>query len=168
MRPILRTVQITMAEAHSSPAAISGDEVVRRARMWIGTPYRHQASCRGAGTDCLGLLRGLWRELIGEEPEAVPAYTPDWLETGGSEDLLAAAGRNLLAVAQADAMAGDVLVLRMSETGLAKHVGIRAHAQLRYDTLIHAYSGQGVVELPLTPAWAKRVVGAFRFPARRL
>ena len=48
-----------------------GEAVVERARAWIGTPYRHQASCRGAGTDCLGLLRGLWREMLGPEPEAV-------------------------------------------------------------------------------------------------
>ncbi len=72
--------------------ASRADAIVARARAWIGTPYRHQASCRGAGTDCLGLLRGLWREVIGPEPEAVPSYTADWSEPGRSEDLLAAAG----------------------------------------------------------------------------
>ncbi|MDG1118150.1 MAG: peptidase, partial [Flavimaricola sp.] len=30
-------------------------DVVATARGWIGTPYLHQASCRGAGCDCLGL-----------------------------------------------------------------------------------------------------------------
>ena len=30
--------------------------VVATARAWIGTPYVHQASVRGAGCDCLGLL----------------------------------------------------------------------------------------------------------------
>ena len=34
-------------------------------------------------------------------------------------------------------------------------------------TLIHAYSGHGVVESPLTPAWARRIAGVFRFPDRR-
>jgi cell wall-associated NlpC family hydrolase len=42
-----------------------------------GTPYVHQASARGAGTDCLGLLRGEWREVLGREPEHVPAYSMD-------------------------------------------------------------------------------------------
>ena len=34
-------------------------------------------------TDCLGLVRGVWREVIGQEPEAPPSYTPDWSETEG-------------------------------------------------------------------------------------
>ena len=36
-----------------------GAGIVRAARGWIGTPYVHQASVRGAGCDCLGLLRGV-------------------------------------------------------------------------------------------------------------
>ena len=47
--------------------------IVAAARGWIGTPYQHQASVKGAGSDCLGLLRGVWRELIGPEPTAIPA-----------------------------------------------------------------------------------------------
>lgn len=141
-----------------------GDEIVARARAWIGTPYRHQASCRGAGTDCLGLLRGVWRELMGTEPEAVPAYTADWAEPAGREELLAAAGRHLLAVAKGDRQAGDVLVMRMRDGAIAKHLGILAAAPDGFETFIHAYSGHGVVESPLTPAWARRVAGVFRFP----
>jgi NlpC/P60 family putative phage cell wall peptidase len=139
---------------------------VRLARDWIGTPYLHQGSCRGAGADCLGLVRGVWRELYGAEPEAVPPYTPDWSETGREERLLAAAGRHLKPLPLAEASAGDVVVLRMAEGGVAKHLGILA-ADARGDTtLIHAYSGRGVVESPLTRAWARRIVGAFRFPRR--
>jgi NlpC/P60 family putative phage cell wall peptidase len=148
-------------------AEASSSEVVARARAWIGTPYRHQSSCKGAGTDCLGLLRGLWREILGPEPEAVPAYTPDWSEPARSEDLLAAAGRHLRPVPRAEARDGDVAVLRMSEAGVAKHVGILARSALGHPTLIHAYSGHGVVESPLTPAWARRIVAVFRFPDRR-
>ena len=59
--------------------------IVAAARGWIGTPYVHQASVKGAGTDCLGLVRGIWRELYGPEPEALPAYTPDWGEAGVQE-----------------------------------------------------------------------------------
>jgi NlpC/P60 family putative phage cell wall peptidase len=38
------------------------EHLVTLARGWIGTPYRHQASLKGVGCDCLGLLRGVWRE----------------------------------------------------------------------------------------------------------
>jgi len=144
-----------------------GAEVVSLTRAWIGTPYRHQASCRGAGTDCLGLLRGVWRELIGDEPEAAPAYTADWSEPSRTEDLLAAAGRHLVAVDWSARRPGDVLVLRMRDGGVAKHVGILASGD-GFETLIHAYSGHGVVESPLTPAWARRVAAVFRFPDGRV
>jgi NlpC/P60 family putative phage cell wall peptidase len=152
-----------MTEPASSADAMSA-AIVAHARAWIGTPYAHQSSCRGAGTDCLGLLRGLWRELLGPEPEAVPPYTPDWSETGEAEDLLGAAGRHLLSVDPAEAWDGDVLVLRMRDAGPAKHVGILARSALGHRTLIHAYSMRGVVESPLTPVWDRRTAGVFRFP----
>ena len=142
-----------------------GAQIVALARGWIGTPYRHQASCRGAGTDCLGLLRGVWREVLGAEPEAVPAYTPDWSEPAGTEDLLAAAGRHLVSVGWDARQAGDVLVMRMRAGAVAKHLGFVATAPEGFATFIHAYSGHGVVESPLTPTWARRVAAVFRFPA---
>lgn len=155
-----------MTVAASTSEAAPGAEVVALARTWIGTPYQHQASCRGAGTDCLGLLRGVWRELLGPEPEAVPSYTADWAEPGRSEDLLAAAARHLRPVPRSTASPGDVAVMRMRDDGVAKHVGILATAQDGSPTFIHAYSGHGVVESPLTPAWARRIAGVYRFPER--
>ncbi|MFN4158499.1 MAG: NlpC/P60 family protein [Gemmobacter sp.] len=135
--------------------------VVAEARGWIGTPYVHQASCKGAGTDCLGLLRGVWRAVIGPEPEVMPAYTPDWGEAGGHEVLMAAALRWL--VPAAEAAPGDVLLFRMREGGIAKHLGIAASigAQAAF---VHAYTGHGVVESPLSGPWARRVAARFRFP----
>ncbi len=103
---------------------------------------------------------------MGPEPEAVPSYTQDWSEPSHSEDMLAAAGRHLVAVEPSSAAPGDVLVLRMREGSVAKHVGILARSPLGHATMIHAYSGHGVVELPLTPAWARRIAGVFRFPSR--
>ena len=70
---------------------IAREAIIIAARAWAGTPYHHQASVKGVGCDCLGLIRGLWRELLGEEPEAMPAYTRDWGDVTGSEPLLAAA-----------------------------------------------------------------------------
>jgi NlpC/P60 family putative phage cell wall peptidase len=140
-------------------------EIVRLARDWIGTPYLHQASVKGAGTDCLGLIRGVWRELFGAEPEPVPPYTADWAEVDRSERLIAAAARHLVPGDPAVLGAGDVVVMRMCDFGAAKHMGIvsgKAEAMF----LIHAYSGHGVLESPLTPAWRRRIVAAFSFPGR--
>ncbi|MCF6305000.1 MAG: NlpC/P60 family protein [Rhodobacteraceae bacterium] len=141
------------------------DKIVMAARGWIGTPYQHQASCKGAGADCLGLLRGVWREVIGAEPEPIPAYTPDWSETDKIERLQAAAARWLTPVEQA--VAGDVLLFRMRSGAVAKHLAIVADAGVTAPKIIHAYSGRGVVLSPLTPAWQRRIAGKYRFPDRR-
>ena len=72
-------------------SGLSRAAIVSEARRWLGTPYRHQASVMGVGADCLGLLRGVWRALIGAEPEKAPPYTPDWAEARGADDLMDAA-----------------------------------------------------------------------------
>ncbi|QYK43523.1 MAG: C40 family peptidase [Paracoccaceae bacterium] len=134
------------------------DAVVAEARAWVGTPYVHQSSCRGAGADCLGLVRGIWRAVLGPEPEAMPAYTPDWGEAGGCELLMDAASRFLVPVVAAGP--GDVILFRMRDGAVAKHLGVLV-AEAAF---VHAYSGHGVVESPLSGPWARRVVARFRFP----
>lgn len=141
--------------------SVTGDAAVAEARRWIGTPYRHQASARGAGTDCLGLLRGVWRALYGCEPEMIPAYTPDWSEPRGEERLWAAALRHL--EISETAAVGDVLLFRMTSGSVAKHLGIFANTDA-VPTFIHAYMRHGVVESPLSQPWQRRVVARFRFP----
>lgn len=145
-------------------AVSAGARAVGLARGWIGTPYVHQASCRGAGADCLGLLRGIWRELYGAEPAAVPPYTPDWGEAGRQELLWAAALRHLrLRPVGAAAAPGDVLLFRMRDGAVAKHLGLQAEVGAR-PSFIHAYTGHGVVESPFTGPWARRVVARFAMP----
>ena len=138
--------------------------VVAEARSWIGTPYRHQAALKGAGTDCLGLVRGVWRAVVGPEPEPVPPYTADWSEPAGREDLLAAALRWMGRKPVSSMAAGDVVLFRMRGDAVAKHLGILAQI-LPYPTFVHAYSGHGVVESALSDPWARRIVACFAFPA---
>lgn len=142
---------------------MSRADIVAAARGWIGTPYVHQCAVRGAGSDCLGLVRGVWREVYGAEPEAVPAYSMDWSEPQGQERLWAAALRHLAPVPAAQMTAGDVVLFRMRAGAVAKHLGIiaRSGADPRF---IHAYSRHGVVESALTAPWRRRVVACFKFP----
>ncbi|MFD1912129.1 peptidase [Halodurantibacterium flavum] len=132
------------------------------ARVWIGTPYRHQASLRGAGADCLGLFRGVWRALYGPEPEPVPPYAADWAEPGRTEMLIAALDRHMMRRAGPGG-AGDLLVFRMREGGIAKHLGIAGEIGAGA-SFVHAYSGHGVVESPLSAPWARRIVARYVFP----
>ncbi|MCA0405272.1 MAG: NlpC/P60 family protein [Proteobacteria bacterium] len=141
-----------------SPAGIPRGRIVASARGWIGTPYLHQASLRGVGCDCLGLLRGVWRDLFGAEPEAAPAYSPAWAELDASEPFLAAAHRHLVPVTQA--ASGSVVLFRWRPGASAKHCAILT-GQGR---MVHAHDGAGVAEVALLPAWRRRVVGVFDFP----
>lgn len=142
-----------------------GTEAVAEARRWIGTPYVHGASVKGAGTDCLGLVRGVWRALFNDEPEAVPPYSPDWGEPAGEEVLMRAALRHLVPKDIDAAAPGDVLLFRMRDRSIAKHLGIQGRCGSD-STFVHAYSGHGVVESPLSAPWRRRIVARFEFPER--
>ncbi|WP_420853184.1 NlpC/P60 family protein [Rhodoplanes elegans] len=139
---------------------ITREDIVAEARRWIGTPYRHQASLQGVGCDCLGLLRGVWRSLHGDEPEPVPPYTPDWAEATGRDALLAAATRHLITIDAAAARPGDVLLFRWRPGLPAKHAAIVASDT----TMVHAHDGASVAEVAIAPWWRRRIAGAFAFP----
>lgn len=147
---------MTVAQLHGVDRAT----VLRVARDWLGTPYHHQASVRGVGTDCLGLVRGVWRALYADEPQALPAYTRDWAEASGVETLLETARRHLREVAPEDARAGDVLMFRLRADTLAKHAGVLASPA----TFIHATEGSPVAEVALSSWWRRRIAAAFSFP----
>lgn len=136
--------------------------VVAAARRWIGTPYRHQASRLGAGADCLGVVRGVWRELVGPEPEPMPPYARSWAEDGAGELMLAAAGRSLIRAPEGPVEPGDVLLFRVAGGAVAKHAGIATAS----DAMVHAYDGHAVAETPIPDVWMKRLVARFRFPAK--
>lgn len=134
--------------------------VVSAARDWLGTPYRHQASLKGVGADCLGLVRGVWRSLIGPEPAPVEPYSRDWAEVRDAERLRNAARRYLIEKDLFQAAPGDVVLFRWRRGRPGKHLGILTEGE----RFIHAYEHAGVVESPLSSWWRQRMVHAFAFP----
>ena len=134
--------------------------IVAEARSWIGTRYQHQASLKGVGCDCLGLVRGVWRNCIGSEPEAPPPYAADWAEARGEEALAQAALRHLVPIGIDGFGCGDVLLFRWRDGFVAKHAAIASGE----GTMIHAHDGAAVCEVALTPWWRRRLAYAFRFP----
>jgi NlpC/P60 family putative phage cell wall peptidase len=139
---------------------ITRSAIVAEARDWIGTPYRHQASLKGVGCDCLGLVRGVWRAVIGAEPEPTPPYAPDWAEAGSGEPLADAAARHLVAIDRDAFREGDVVLFRWRANLAAKHAAIVTAP----DKMVHAHDGAAVAEVALAPWWRRRLAYAFRFP----
>ena len=134
--------------------------IVAETRDWIGTPYRHQASLKGVGCDCLGLVRGVWRGVIGHEPERAPPYAPDWAEAASGEPLADAAVRHLVAIERDAFGEGDVVLFRWRNNLPAKHAAILTSV----GTMAHARDGAAVAEVALAPWWRRRLAYAFRFP----
>jgi NlpC/P60 family putative phage cell wall peptidase len=140
--------------------AVSRTDIVEAARHWLGTPYHHQASLRGVGCDCLGLVRGVWRDLYGPEPEAPPPYSPTWAESLGEETLAVAASRHLLPLPREEVRAGDVLLFRWRGHLPAKHCAILTAP----DRILHAHDGAQVSEVAFTSWWRRHLSHAFSFP----
>lgn len=143
-----------------SAASLERAAIVAEARRWIGTPYQHQASLIGVGCDCLGLVRGVWRALVGPEPEQAGPYAPDWAEATGVEALALAGARHFAPVAVNAFRPGDVLLFRWRVNVPAKHLAIAS-----FDgAMIHAHDGACVAEAALNPWWRRRLAYAFAFP----
>lgn len=132
-------------------------DIVAAARGWLGTPYRHQASLKGVGCDCLGLLAGVWREVGGADVGPLPAYTPDWAEAAGRETFAEGARRLLREIEPAEAAAGDMVLFRFRPHLPAKHGAILTSPT----TMIHAQEGAAVAEVALGHWWRRRMAFAF-------
>lgn len=143
------------------------DAVAAEAREWLGTPYHHQQSAKGVGCDCLGLLRGVWRAVIGPEPARAPNYSRDWAEASGRETLIEACAQWLepYPLPRGETgMAGDVLVFRMAPGRRAKHCAIVvAPGRMVHSLEGHGVREDGIAEFLRTRRTA-RIAGAFSFP----
>ena len=158
-----RASSILFEVSPGSPA-VAGDDtekILAVARSWIGTPYVHQASVKGAGCDCLGLLRGVFRELCGEEAETPPPYSPDWAEASGAETLYSAMLRHLNEIELSALAPGDIALFRMAPRSPAKHCGIVGEQDGRL-TLIHARQNKQVSEERFSAFWQRKLAFAFR------
>jgi NlpC/P60 family putative phage cell wall peptidase len=140
--------------------SVHRNNIVAETRRWIGTPYRHQASLRGIGCDCLGLVRGVWRAVLGDEPEQTPPYAPDWAEATGEETLAGAAFRHLIAIPLDEFEPGDVLLFRWRAHLPAKHAAIVTTDH----TMVHAHDGAAVAEVAIASWWRRRLAFSFQFP----
>lgn len=123
--------------------------VLAHARAWIGTPFIPQGDFRGAGADCVGLVRGILRELSGVYVPA-PAWRNDWAASKG-EPILDALHAHLVPVS--DSKPGTIAVFRVGHKRAA-HLGV-----LSDRGIIHALDDHGVIEVasdglpPLTSLW---------------
>lgn len=101
-------------------ADLNPNLVIWHALRWLGTPWAPRQACRGAGADCVGLVRGVWRELTGGTV-AVPGWRDDWPVSAG-DPLLAALRHYARPVPVTAARPGHIALFRRDRR--AVHLGI--------------------------------------------
>jgi hypothetical protein len=143
---------------------------VSAARSWLGTPYQHQARCKGAGVDCAGLIVGVAAQLrisqfdftnYGRQP--LGDTLRDMMRSQTSE-----------LPSGAPWQAGQIALMRFKDE--PQHLGIiginplplgegRVRAALGDEpTLIHAYGHAGkVVEHRLADVWRARIMARYDY-----
>lgn len=135
-------------------------KIVSIARSWKGTPYHHQESVKGAGCDCLGLVRGVYQEYTGKPAAIFSPYSRDWAETSREETLINAAEKHLISTSKFSMHKGDVLIFRFRKWMVAKHTAILTSEH----RMVHAIEGSKVEEVHLGKWWQRHIAAVFTFP----
>lgn len=149
-----------------------GEQLVGELRLWVGTPVRWEASLKGVGCDCKGMIVGAARQLGWPEGDALEAGAAGYAGRIDEAALLAGLDRLLDRLPDtAELRAGDVLAFRYParhrgsdgrRAATVQHLAVYAGSNGR---MIHAFMSDPalVCEVPLDRFWRKRLAGAWRW-----
>ena len=130
-------------------------EVIKEARSWIRTPWRHQGRIKGVASDCIGVVIGTAKALGLTEPDF---DIRDYARFPDGKLLRKYLGELMDPVSLSQKQGGDVLLIRPSR--IDQHIAILTFE----NSIIHAIDMErGVREHILDRVWAKLVVGAYKF-----
>jgi len=130
------------------------DALVAQIRLWIGTPFVPEASLRGVGADCAGLILGVWRD----------AFSTAYSQRPNAKTSLETAAATLLLTQSLSPALADILLFAPEPGGRATHAGFLTTNAPNAARFVHAHWGQGVVESRFGAWWAARLVGVYSFP----
>ncbi len=132
---------------------ITRQQIIEEARSWVGTPFHHQASVKGRGCDCGGMIKGVGA-VFGCNFKRVPVDYARIPSNGMLEALL----EDVL-VPTPVPHPGDVLLFKYLRE--PQHLGIFTEK----DSVIHSYQPSGrVIEHRLDKKWRSRIVRVFKYP----
>lgn len=161
MREIPDPPTASLLQASSPPTASllqAGDQIAAAARAWIGTPFHWEASLKGVGADCRGLIAGAARDCGRPEADAIEAQVVGYSRFIDETALLAGLDRVFQRrPSPCEPEPGDVLAFRIQHK--VQHLAICSAA----GRMIHAYAGDPaqVVQVPLGSFWRGRLAGVW-------
>lgn len=126
------------------------DDIVAEARSWVGTPFHWQASRKGVGADCKGLIAGVASALGMEEAQSIYALKADYMSV---DVALLREGLSAIFDQATEAQPGDVLLLNIG--GKPQHLALLSAP----GRMIHTY-GKGprsVIEVPMGTVWKNAI-----------
>lgn len=131
-------------------------EIIIEARTWLGTPWIHQASLKGIGCDCVGLVRGIFSKWGLAVDQNDLRYAPRPFHN--TEMLYETCKKYASEIPLAEARLGDILLFGAAGFP-AHHIGILSYD----DMIIHTWIDVGrVVESRLDMAFRESLRYAFR------
>jgi NlpC/P60 family putative phage cell wall peptidase len=137
-------------------------QIIEEARTWAGTRWHHQASKKGVGCDCIGLIVGVAR-VLGIEGAAEYDACLEARGYGHIPDptmLTIMAKRFLLPINFDDMQVADILVMRFAVE--PQHFALISEAKCA--RIIHAYAeARRVTEHGMDALWRSRVVRAYSY-----
>ncbi|MDD3183423.1 MAG: peptidase P60 [Alphaproteobacteria bacterium] len=136
-------------------------DAVLEGRAWLGTPFHHQASVKGAGCDCIGLIKGVGMalKLVDYDPASPQAQSfANYSMLPNSRRMREGLATWLVEIPVAEATLADIYFMAWGRE--PQHVAL-----ITDKGIIHSYSGvDKVVEHALDESWRHRIVAAYRYP----
>ena len=140
---------------------VTGVDIVREARTWLNTRWRHQGRVKGVAVDCIGLVGGVALQL--DIPGAREWYDDKSLHRYGRipdpEFIYAGCERFMDRIAIDDVRPGDVVVMAFERD--PQHFAIVSAVNPMY--LIHAYTAVRKVVENGAAIWRGKILRAYRF-----
>jgi NlpC/P60 family putative phage cell wall peptidase len=116
-------------------------DVVREAREWLGTPFKHQGALKGVACDCIGLIKaiGIQHGLVDYDPNSEEALSyANYSMMPDSKRMREALGRWFIPVPVTEAQIADFLFHGVG----ARAAACRAHHRPRHHSQLFR-RGQG-------------------------
>ena len=136
---------------------MTGKDIVKQARTWLGTPFHHQGRLKGVGVDCTGLIVMVLKELGYKEVEKYDIR--NYPVKRSYPELKKVLKEKCIEIPFKDSVEGDLLLFVLTKD--PQHLAIKSGE----DKMIHAVRKFGAVEVTIDEMWLRRLDSVWRLKA---